>query len=57
METSQLKELNPITYHYILVILIVIIVLFFSYNLIRNTLLRVANVIKVLIPRIDLIYI
>lgn len=57
METSQLKELNPITYHYILVILIVIIVLFFSYNLIRNTLVRVANVIKVLIPRIDLIYI
>ena len=63
MNTSQIQpkfklptELNPITYQYILVVLIVIIILFFSYNLIKNTIRKMINAFQVIIPRINLIY-
>ena len=50
------KEINPITYHYILVVLIVIIILFFSYTLIKNTIRKIFNSIQVILPRINLVY-
>lgn len=64
MNTSQIEsrfklptEINPITYHYILVILIVIIILFFSYDLIKNTIRKMINSFQLIIPRINLIYV